>query len=667
MKRIESPCRWIGIGVVGLFVAGLALADSGEGQDKPPTTAPQTQDDTKPGLPGKTSKRPPTPDQKPGDDERPGLPGKAPKSKTGQPEQTPPKQPSTLDAAQVPSPDSLLRTRVDPPLGFTGPSGIAPRETQQDSHFVPVEDRWRVGFPDWDRYDKNHPLLDDYPYEVGHWWDPYHQNVLKGDYPIIGQHTFLNLTGLSETVIQYRQIPTPANGFESTERPGSFNQFGKPNQFVASQTLSLTTDLFHGDAAFKPVDWRIHFTPTFNYNHNNVEEVGIVSTDVHNGTVRDRTWIALQDWFVEAKLADLSPDYDFVSARVGSQPFDNDFRGFLFDDVNRGARIFGTRLANRDQFNLAYFWQLEKDTNSELNTFADRHQNIALFNYYRQDFLFPGYTAQFSVVHNEDNPTFHFDKNGFLVRPDPVGVFTPHRVDVTYLGWAGDGHIGRFNIQHQLYWAFGRDSLNPIANQPVNISAEMAAIELSYDRDYMRFRSSFFYASGDSNPNNKEANGFDAILDNPNFAGGEFSYWQRQPIKLLGVSLKNPGSLLPDLRSSKTEGQSNFVNPGLLLGNFGVDICLTPKLKMINNANLLWFDQTPVLETFLFQSKVHHFIGTDLSSGFEYRPLLSNNVVMTFGVSTLIPGQGFSDIYNNFRSDTNTPLFAGFMELVLKF
>src|SRR5262245_60649577 len=37
---------------------------------------------------------------------------------------------------------------VDPPLGYTGPSGILPREEQQSSHFVPMEDRWRIGFPE---------------------------------------------------------------------------------------------------------------------------------------------------------------------------------------------------------------------------------------------------------------------------------------------------------------------------------------------------------------------------------------------------------------------------------------------------------------------------------------------------------------------------------------
>src|SRR5262249_43787815 len=153
----------------------------------------------------------------------------------------------------------------------------------------------------------------------------------------------------------------------------------------------------------------------------------------------------------EAKLADLSPYYDFVSARIGSQFFSSDFRGFLFQDTNRAVRLFGTLFANRDQFNLVFFRQAEKDTNSGLNTFNDRGQNVLIANYYHQDFLIPGYTIQGSVHYNHDPDSFKFDRNGFLVRPDPVGVFQPHTLDVVYLGLAGDGHIGRYNITHQTY------------------------------------------------------------------------------------------------------------------------------------------------------------------------------------------------------------------------
>jgi hypothetical protein len=591
------------------------------------------------------------------DDER-----SAPPNILQRPLETPP-EPAPPPA---PTEEPLLRTLTEAPLGFTGPSGVLPTEGQENSHFVPVEDRWRIGFPEWDRYEQPKRACEDAPYDLGHWWDPFHQNVLKGDYPILGQHTFLDLNLVSRSILEERQVPTPQNGFESTARPGGANVFGRPNQFFYNQVLTFSADLFHGDAAFKPVDWRIKVAPTFNINYLDVQEVGIVNPDVRKGTTRGRTWLALQEWFVESKLADLSPDYDFVSVRAGSQFFRSDFRGFLFDDTNRALRLFGTAFANRDQFNLIVFKQLEKDTDSELNTFQDRHQTVLIANYYRQDFLFPGYTAQVSVHYNSDRPTFHFDKDAFLKRPDPVGVAQPHGLDVVYLGWAGDGHIGRINISHQLYWALGRDSMNQIANDGQDINAQMVALELSYDQDWARFRTSFLWASGDDNPNNSHATGFDTILDDPNFAGGEFSYWQRQQIGLLGVNLVQKNSLIPDLRSSKIEGQSNFVNPGLWLVNFGVDFELTPKLRMVNNYNLLWFDETETLQTLIFQQPVHHFIGHDVSTGIEYRPLLSNNIVLLAGVSALFPGRGFKDIYSNVNSGVH-PLVAGFLELTLQF
>ena len=155
-------------------------------------------------------------------------------------------------------------------------------------------------------------------------------------------------------------------------------------------------DLSHGDAAFKPTDWRVHLMPVFNVNYLTVSELGIVSPNVNDGLSRGRNYFSLQEWFVESKLSDTSPYYDFLSARVGSQPFVSDFRGFIFDDTNRAVRLFGTRLANRDQFNVLFFDQLEKDTDSELNTFNDRGQYVLIMNYYRQDFVVPGYTAEVS-------------------------------------------------------------------------------------------------------------------------------------------------------------------------------------------------------------------------------------------------------------------------------
>jgi len=82
----------------------------------------------------------------------------------------------------------------------------------------------------------------------------------------------------------------------------------------------------------------------------------------------------------------------------------------------------------------------------------------------------------------------------------------------------------------------------------------------------------------DGNPEDGTARGFDAIVDNPLFAGGPFSFWQRQGIKLTGtnVNLVNRFSLLPDLRSSKDEGRRTSSTPASSSFNLGVSGRLTP-------------------------------------------------------------------------------------------
>lgn len=577
-------------------------------------------------------------------------------------------------ANRLPPPDPLIDLHTpffqfpcEGPHGYTGPSGIIPREQQTTSQFVPVEDRWRLGVPDYDRYGRGHPGQDEYPGVEGSFWDPYNQNVLKGDYPIWGQHTFLRATGRSFNLFEARQVPTPTTPFEATRDPFNAGFFGDPDQYQFVQNDSLSIDIFHGNASFKPADWRVKIESIFNVNHLVADELGVVSPDVRAGTSRFRQDFTLQEWFAEAKIMDTSPYYDFASARVGSQTFTSDFRGFIFSDTNRAVRLFGTRLANRDQYNVIWFDQMEKDSNSLLNRLEkDRHQNTFIANYYRQDFLYPGYNASVSFHANRDQASREFDRNGFLVRPDPVGVFQPHEVRSYYMGMATNGHIERVNVSSALYYVFGQDLLNPIAGRRQDISAWMNAIELSYDRDWVRFRTSYLYSSGDADPNNTHATGFDAIFANPNFAGTEFSYWGRQGIRLFGVELTNRLSLTPSLRNTKFQGQTNFVNPGLHLANFGMDADLTPKFRLIQNTNLLWFDQTEVLETYLFTGDVRNYIGTDISLGAEYRPLLSNNVILLGGLSTLLAGDGFSDLYQDLNGRVQDPI-AGFVEATFEY
>ena len=510
--------------------------------------------------------------------------------------------------------------------------------------FVPMPDRWRLRLPVDRRYPRD--VQGDSAVQ-GRPRDPYNQNTLKGDRPIIGNAIFLVLTGVSESVFEYRRVPTPSG--VSTERAGSEAFFGKGEQYAIIPTLVGSVELFRGDTAFRPREWALRVTPVFNLNYVNTNERGVVGPSPEAGTTRRRTDIALQEAFGEAKLFNVGSNYDFVSIRGGIQPFNSDFRGFLFRDTNLGVRVFGTWGRNRNQWNVALFDQLEKDTNSELNLTERRDQHVFVANYYRQDFLARGYTISPSFHANLDaGKQFTFDANGVLVRPSPIGLVSPHIVRAYYVGLGGDGHLGRLNLTHQFYQALGRDELNGIAGRPVDIRGRFAAVEASIDRDWLRPKAVFVFASGDGDPSDGRADGFDAILDNPNVAGGPFSFWNREGIRLTQtfVGLVGRSSVLPSLRSSKTEGQANFVNPGLIMAGGGVDADLTPKLRLSINANYLRFPKTEVLERVLFQSSISRAIGVDVGGGIQYRPALNENLVITGGVALFKPGEGFRKIFS---------------------
>ena len=555
-------------------------------------------------------------------------------------------------------------------------------------------DRWRIGFVPWKRYTSG---VTEQPYETPEpgLWRPYRQSVLKGDLPVIGQDIFLDLTASAETVTEFKRVPT-ASGI-SAAAGGEYDFYGQSEQLSLQNNLGFTLNLFKGETSFRPVDWGITLEPVLNVNYLEARETGVVSPDPrgsiggnnntpppNNGfvenpgdlggllngqigtansyratksTQRTMTFLALQEGFVEFHLADLSDNYDFVSLRVGLQPFNADFRGFLFNDINLGARLFGNWHNNLYQYNLAVFDMREKDTDSELNTFDSRNQDVVIANLYRQDFIWPGYTTEWSFLANFDHGGVHYDDNGFLVRPEPLGTLRPHDVTAYYLGWGGDGHIGPINISHQFYEALGHDDFNGLAGRPVDINAQMAALEISYDRDWARYKASFFYASGDNNATDGHATGFDTILDNPNFTGGPFSFWTRQGFNLGGtmVNLKTPSSLVPNLRTSKTEGQANFVNPGIFIFGLGAEFDMTPKLRSFLNANYIRFAQTDPIKTALLTQRVDAEVGWDLSLGFQYRPLLTDNIIVSTGFGVLIPGRGYRDIYK-----TSTDPVPGF-------
>lgn len=546
---------------------------------------------------------------------------------------------------------------VDPATETPAAGQPAPARTGPDRR--EVRDRWRIGFPEYDRYGDRGARGRDIPFRQGRWLNPYDQSLIKGDYPIIGDDYFLILSGVSTTTAEIRRTPAPTS--VSSANPNSNNFFGRPESFSFTQTLQFSFEFFKGQTVFRPRSWAFKISPTISLpNYLNARENGVVNIDPRRGTNRTDTHFSLEEAFGEVKLFDTNDNFDSVSLRAGIQPFNADFRGFLYSDNNLGARVFGAFANNKIQFNLAYFHQLEKDTNSNLNDFQGRKQNVYIANFFRQDFLTKGYTIQAVAALNDDRGEQHIDTNGFLVRPAQVGTVRQHDVRAAYVGFNGDGHIGLLNLTNHYYFAFGRDEFNPIAGRRTDIRAHMAAAEVSLDRDWLRYRASVFFASGDKDPTDDRATGFDAIFDDPNFVGGQFSYWNRQSIRLVSteIGLVQANSLLPSLRSSKTEGQANFVNPGIFIYNVGVDAELTQTVKAIFNANYLRFHRTEPLEYVLFQPGVRHEIGYDLNLGVVYRPFLINNLTLTFGGNLFLPGRGFRDIFTDRNRNCPIPAFC---------
>ena len=513
------------------------------------------------------------------------------------------------------------------------PSPNLPRES------IPVPDRWRIV----ESIGVNERYI-----------DPYNQNTLKADRPLFDEW-FINLAVISDTIYEPRRVPTPT-GNAGTNDPNALDQFGETKQSVFNQNLIVSVSLIKGDTAFRPPDWEFRVTPVVNYNRVEVEEKGFLKANPGRSETRHDQHFAWQEAFVDYHIRNVSDRFDFDSVRFGIQPIQLDFRGFLFQDQQLGLRFFGTRDNNFWQYNVAWFRRLEKDANSGLNDVVReiRDDEIFFVNVYRQDWPVLGFVSQAIVAHNrnQENGKFVFNSNEFLERPASFGNERLRKYDVTYLGLNGDGHFGRLNLTGSLYHATGTDDVNQLDpfGESAEIRAWFAAAEASVDFSWMRWRFHAAYASGDNDPFDGEEEGFDAIFENPIFAGADTNYFTRQAIPFIGgggVQLTTRNGMLPNLRSSKEFGQSNFNNPGLILWGVGGDFDLSPEFRVSFNANRLSFDHTEVLEFARNQGAIDDEIGYDLSIATIYRPLFTQNVVLRLSAAMLIAGDGWKDIYRS--------------------
>jgi hypothetical protein len=511
--------------------------------------------------------------------------------------------------------------------------------------------------------------------------DPYNQNTFKGDKPLCiptdeevarraaageskcrtpkflglkGDDWFFVLTGISDTIVEPRTFPIPVS-VQTTERPRSNDVFGKSQSLILAQTFLFGAALIKGQTAYKPPDVEYRALLAFNINYVNVPERRVLSVKPSKETNRFDYFLGVQELFYDVHWRNVSDRYDFDSLRFGIQPFQQDFRGFLFNDNQLGLRLFGIRDNNRFQYNLAAFWRLEKDTNSGLNavTMRPRDDYVIAANVYRQDFPVVGLTSQVSVTLNinREKKQLELDDNGFPVRPALLGDNRGRNYDVTYFGYSVDGRIGRLNLTATSYAALGTDRNSFFTSEKAKIRSFFFAAEPSIDINYLRIRLAALYASGDSKPFDNVEGGFDAIFENPIFAGADTSYFIRQTIPFAGggrvIAINGRNGILNSLRSSKEQGQSNFNNPGTVLLGAGIDADISPTFRLTGNVNHLWFENTATLQALRVEGSIPKSIGYDISAAAIYRPTAIQNIVFRLSGAVLQTGRGFRDLFSS--------------------
>ena len=460
-------------------------------------------------------------------------------------------------------------------------------------------------------------------------YDPYAPNVVKGDYPLFGDKVFLAATGVLDSFMEFKRNLDFFSG-------GRFRNIPYHEHNLLGQlTGVLFLDVFQGDTVFTPRDWAIRVAPIIRFRCGDKNAI-----DQGCGE-----YITLQEAFGELKLFEIGETFDATSGRLGIQAFNSDFFGFVYNDVQPGFRVFGELERNQIKFNVAAFDRLNKEKLLALNELGKRREHqVGVVSVQWDDFILPGFNVQPSFVVNHD---------------EAPAVAAGGTLDAYYLGFTTNGRIDRFNVNSALYYVFGSTARNTPNARSQDIHAGMGFVQVAYPINYFNPRLAVAYATGDSDPDDNTATGFDSVFDNTAFAGGQFSYLFGEKIQLGAVTVLRGNSILPSLRGANATAQ--FVNPGILAINPGIDMVLTPKTLFEANYAYVRFDDTSSL-TGLAGRRVSREIGHELNAGVTYRPLLNEQLILFAGGAVLFPGQGIKDLFGN-----DDPVYKTVVRVLLTF
>ncbi len=297
-----------------------------------------------------------------------------------------------------------------------------------------------------------------------------------------------------------------------------------------------------------------------------------------------------------------------INVRVGIQDYKSDLIGSIYSDTDLGVRVTGSYKGV--DWSLYGTNRLENDLLSDFNqitSFRDQQVYIA--------------HLQFNIGKTIVKPSIHFniDEEGDHGRGR---AGRDEDVEALYFGFTTYGPIGPVNLLTGLYGVFGnQDNVSLVGAIPLrdqNIRAFVAYFDVSYPMLNGKIAPHLgaFYASGDNDPFDSEATGFDAISDHVDVWGSKgFMIDDRVSLGALGGrTLMRHDSPYTSLRD--TDANSNFVNPGAVALNIGLNTKPCEKLSVDTNFTYFWWKETDSLEAIMAALGIPDNLGSTL--GFEF-------------------------------------------------
>jgi hypothetical protein len=526
--------------------------------------------------------------------------------------------------AQVASPaPGKVQSPAESSSGTTA-QATSPGPSQNPAEIKPVATRWRT-------YD-----LQGHPEFTFHIYDPYHQNILKADYPLRG-NWFLELNAFNNVVYKSRRNLDFSAVFADQITAGTLT-FVPHNQFL-NENILFGAQIQHNDDTFVPSN--------FKFRVNGVTDAKRGINAFNDGS---NTSSHLFDAFVDVQLfdfgerADAHSNYDLLFLRGGLQGFKSEFHGLIFNDAGLGGRVFGELKKNRLRYDFAYFKLFQKNAVSGFIDFSapSRHQvAIARFSW---DDLVAGWNSEWTFHYNRDHRTV----------AGTGGAVLPGNLDTYYTGATFNGHLGRITFNPAIFGVFGHaDAAQSGTVVRHSVAAWTGLLDWQFKLDWWNFRLGYLYASGDGNPNDTRDTGFDAISDGVQLFGGPLSYWVGENIKFGKGDFVRANSLFPSFRG--VNGVANHINPGLHAMNAGADITISPRFDFSANLNVLAFANTGAYTNRVLIA--HRPAGVEENFFLRWRPFLSEanqNVIIDTGFSVLQPLQGLRDAFRSDRTVFST-------------